>query len=64
MTSHPSHLIIAVQGRRSDVDRHKYTLSTYDTTRYYNVRSKADMSQLNLPHGTDNEKWKTEKTEK
>ena len=24
--------------------------------RYFNVRSKADMSQLNLPHGTDNEK--------
>ena len=21
---------------------------------YFNVRSKADMSQLNLPHGTDN----------
>ena len=28
----------------------------YDTIRgcYFNVRSKADMSQLNLPHGTDN----------
>jgi len=28
----------------------------YDTiTRcYFNVRSKADISQLNLPHGTDN----------
>jgi len=25
----------------------------YDTRCYFNVRSKADMSQLNLPHGTD-----------
>jgi len=29
--------------------------------RGFNVRSKADTSQLNLPHGTDNKKWKTEK---
>jgi len=26
----------------------------YDTRCYFNVRSKADTSQLNLPHGTDN----------
>ena len=26
----------------------------YDTRCYFNMRSKADMSQLNLPHGTDN----------
>jgi len=26
----------------------------YDTRCYFNVRSKADMSQLNLPHGTYN----------
>jgi len=25
----------------------------YDTRCYFNVRSKADVSQLNLPHGTD-----------
>jgi len=25
-----------------------------DTRCYFNVRSKANMSQLNLPHGTDN----------
>jgi len=25
----------------------------YDTIRCFNVRSKADTSQLNLPHGTD-----------
>ena len=32
----------------------------YDTKRYYNVRSKADMSQLNLPHGTSNLKMNDE----
>jgi len=26
----------------------------YDTRRYFNVRTKANMSQLNLPHGNDN----------
>jgi len=26
----------------------------YDTRCYFNVRSKADICQLNLPHGTDN----------
>jgi len=26
----------------------------YDMRCYFNVRSKADISQLNLPHGTDN----------
>ena len=26
----------------------------YDTRCYFNVRSKADISQLNLAHGTDN----------
>ena len=26
----------------------------YDARCYFNVRSKADISQLNLPHGTDN----------
>jgi len=31
----------------------KYLLR-YDTKCYFNVRSKADMSQLNLPHGTNN----------
>jgi len=28
--------------------------AAYDTRCYFNVRSKANMSQLNLPHGTDN----------
>ena len=30
------------------------SLLRYDTRCYFNVRSKADMSQLNLPHGTNN----------
>ena len=30
----------------------------YDTRCYFNVRSKADMNQLNLPHGDDNRKTK------
>ena len=34
-------------------DSHVPTIR-YDTRCYFNVRSKADMSQLNLPHGTDN----------
>jgi len=31
-----------------------YDTIRYDTRCYFNVRSKADMSQLNLPHGNDN----------
>ena len=29
-------------------------LNRYDTRCYFNVRSKADISRLNLPHGNDN----------
>ena len=37
----------------------------FDTRCYFNVRSIADVSQLNLPHGTTSEKWKNrEKTKK
>jgi len=32
----------------------QYDTIRYDTRCYFNVRSKADISQLNLPHGTDN----------
>jgi len=32
----------------------KYDMIRYDTRCYINVRSKANMSQLNLPHATDN----------
>ena len=40
-----------------------YTSNTtqHDTRRYFNVRSKADISQLNSPHGTKLKKWKREK---
>ena len=43
-------------------------VAVHDTRRYFNVRSKADMSQLNLPHGTnyykvENRKNKKEKTD-
>jgi len=31
-----------------------YFCHSYDTRCYFNVRSKADISQLNLPHGTNN----------
>ena len=40
-----------------NVDKTKVMASDtirYDTRCYFNVRSKADISQLNLPHGTDN----------
>ena len=32
----------------------KYDTIRYDTRCYFNVRSQADMSQLDLPHGTNN----------
>jgi len=35
-------------------NRHCDDTIRYDTRRYFNVRSKADMSRLNLPHGNDN----------
>jgi len=31
----------------------KYDTIRYDTRCYFNVRSKADMSRFNLPHGND-----------
>ena len=33
---------------------HPYDTPRYDTRCYFNVRSKADTSQLNLPHENDN----------
>ena len=33
----------------------------YDTRCYFNMRSKADISQLNLPRGTDNQKVQKQK---
>ena len=38
----------------SDTDNNpRWLTSRYDTRCYINVRSKANISQLNLPHGTD-----------
>ena len=34
--------------------QHEPCILRYDRRCYFNVRSKADMSQHNLPHGTDN----------
>jgi len=31
-----------------------YSHTDYDTRCYFNVRSKADISRINLPHGNDN----------
>jgi len=44
------------QRKWSTVEREWLCCSTirYDMRCYFNVRSKADISQLNLPHGTDN----------
>jgi len=32
----------------------RYDTIRYDTRCYFNVRSKAEVSRLNLPHGDDN----------
>ena len=39
---------------RSNDSRWLYDPIRYDTRCYFNVRSKADMNRLNLPHGDDN----------
>jgi len=38
---------------QSSKNKHTKNLIEYDTRCYFNVRSKADMSPLNLPHGYD-----------
>ena len=42
------------KGRKRCWERRGSNTIRYDTRCYFNVRSKADISQLNLPHGTDN----------
>ena len=37
------------------------TSCCYDTRCYFNVQSKADMNQFNLPHGTNNQKVEKQK---
>ena len=49
------------RGRRVQTTHVRYDTLRYDTRCYLNVRSKADMSQLNLPHGNNNQMCKTEK---
>ena len=43
----------STEGKQSQNNNIQFTIR-YDTRCYFNVRSKADISQLNLPHGTDN----------
>jgi len=45
-------------------DDASYGTIRYDTRCYFNVRSKADMSPLNLPHGNNNWKVENRKTKK
>jgi len=49
-------LVYGVANRRIEDDwrTQREQLLRYDTRCYFNVRSKADMSRLNLPHGSDN----------
>ena len=44
-------LFLGRVGRQLDIEN---SVVLYDTRCYFNVRSKADMSRLNLPHGNDN----------
>jgi len=59
----PHQLLVAIHPRQLADERvHRrqldlrYDTIRYDTRCYFNVRSKADTSQLNLPHGTNNQK--------
>jgi len=52
-SSKPTAPAAAVDRWDRQTDRQTDTIR-YDTRCYFNVRSKADISQLNLPHGTDN----------
>jgi len=42
------------QTRSKECKLVSYDTIRYDMRCYYNVRSKADISRLNLPHGDDN----------
>jgi len=44
---HPPKINVERPSQFDDADR------LHDTRCYFNVRSKADMSQVNLPHGND-----------
>jgi len=47
-------LDVALMSATDDKRTVRYDRIRYDTRCYFNVRSRADMSQFNLPHGTDN----------
>jgi len=63
-TPPPSHVTLPSPARRRTLPAYQHAAGIteishndtirYDTRCYFNVRSKADISQLNLPHGTDN----------
>ena len=44
-------MLCSASGRPRSSRTHENTKVRYDTRCYFNVRSKADVSQLNLPHG-------------
>ena len=48
------HYLLPDKRDTSATGRLRQATIRYDTRCYFNVRSKADISQLNLPHGTDN----------
>ena len=53
--AHRHHITRFLQtGRSSWRPANSVKALRYDTRCYFNVRSKADMNQLNLPHGNDN----------
>jgi len=47
-------VIRQTEGNCETARKVRYDTIRYDTRCYFNVLSKADMSRLNLPHGTDN----------
>ena len=52
MSDHPAALLFICHSCLSqDLEQ---SVIRYDTRCHFNVRSKADTSQLNLPHGNDN----------
>ena len=58
--------ITSIETHQKTQEQQKYNITIYiirhDTRCYFKVRSKADISQLNLPHG--NRQLKSVKTEK
>jgi len=53
LNMHRAYMVVGLYSLRSICIPNLNTIR-YDTRCYINVRSKASMSQLNLPHGTNN----------